>query len=227
MENNEKSEYICPLTLYYMEDPVLASDGHIYEKDAIMKWYNTDAKHLSPMNRQILKEEFKEQKELKIEIDNYLKENNIDREKKDIVFDLDTVYISCVNCNQKLKIINKEYKFYRCGNPNCRQIFTILDSRKIREDMNNFRENYGYSVNNYVYNQTNQNNYNGRVIYPSSSNNIYSSNSYRSITNQNNYNGRFIYPSDSDNIYPSNSYRSITNRNNQNRSNSRNGCVLM
>jgi hypothetical protein len=223
MEDNEKSEYICPLTLYYMEDPVLASDGHIYEKDAIMKWYNTDAKHLSPMNRETLNGEFKEQKELKIEIDNYLKENNIDREKKDIVFDLDVVYISCVNCNQKLKIINKEHKFYRCGNPNCRQIFTILDSRKLREDINNFRENYGYSVNTqrYVYNQTNQNNYTGGIIYPSNSDNIYNQ------TNQNNYTGGIIYPSNSDNIYAPNSYRTITNRNNQNRRNSRNGCVLM
>ena len=55
-----------------MEDPVLASDGHIYEKDAIMKWYNTDAKHLSPMNRKTLNGEFKEQKELKIEIEIFL-----------------------------------------------------------------------------------------------------------------------------------------------------------
>ena len=61
MEDNENSEYMCPLTLYYMENPVLASDGHIYEKDAIIKWYNQDIKHLSPMNRTILDGQFIEQ----------------------------------------------------------------------------------------------------------------------------------------------------------------------
>ena len=164
MEDNENPNYICPLTLYYMENPVLASDGHIYEKDAILKWYNTDVKHLSPMNRKILDGKFIDQIELKKEIENYLKENSILREKKDIVFDLDIVYISCVNCNKKLKIVNKEHKFYRCGNPNCKQIFTLLDSKDIIENVNHFRQNYGYrpreitySNNNYVYN-SNRNN---------------------------------------------------------------------
>ena len=91
MEENEKDEYICPLTLYYMENPVLASDGHIYEKDAIVKWYNQDVKHLSPMNRKVLDENFVEQKKLKKEIDDFLKKNNITREGKDVVFDIENI----------------------------------------------------------------------------------------------------------------------------------------
>lgn len=136
MDTKEKSEYICPLTLYYMENPVLASDGHIYEKDAIIKWYNQDVKHLSPMNRKILDGKFIEQKELKNEISQYLNENNIKREEKDIVFNLEALYISCPNCNEKLKIINKEHPFYRCGNPSCKQIISLVNSRRLNINLN-------------------------------------------------------------------------------------------
>ena len=141
MEENENDEYICPLTLYYMEIPVLASDGHIYEKDAIIKWYNQDVNHLSPMNRQVLDGKFVEQKELKKEIEDFLKRNNIKREKKDLVFDIEVFYISCPNCNSKLKIINKEHKFYRCGNPDCRQIITLLNSRENILQIHNHNSN--------------------------------------------------------------------------------------
>ena len=72
--------------------------------------------------------------------------------------------IICVNCNKKLRIVNKGHKFYRCGNQNCRQIFTLLDSKDMIENINNFRQNYGYrpreiiySTNNYVYNSNRDN----------------------------------------------------------------------
>ena len=141
MDKKEKTDYICPLTLYYMENPVLASDGHIYEKDAIVKWYHQDVKHLSPMNRQILDDKFIEQTKLKNEINQYLINNNIEREEKDIVFNIEPMYISCPNCNQKLKIINKEHQFYRCGNPYCKQIISLLNSRQISDFLQNSRYN--------------------------------------------------------------------------------------
>jgi hypothetical protein len=139
MDKKEKTEYKCPLTLYYMENPVLASDGHIYERDAIIKWYNQDVKHLSPMNRKVLDGNFVEQTELKNEINQYLNNNNIEREEKDIVFNIEVMYISCPNCHQKLKIINKEHKFYRCGNPSCKQIISLVNSRRISENLQNLR----------------------------------------------------------------------------------------
>lgn len=37
--NIENDNYICPLTLYYMKNPVKASDGKIYEEKAIKKWF--------------------------------------------------------------------------------------------------------------------------------------------------------------------------------------------
>ena len=154
MEENEKDEYICPLTLYYMENPVLASDGHIYEKDAIIKWYNQDVKHLSPMNRKILDGNFVEQTKLKKEIDYFLKKNNITREEKDVVFDIEVFYISCPNCNSKLKIINKEHRFYRCGNPACKQVITLLNSQET------IRQEYNFNSNTNPYRITIQNNRN-------------------------------------------------------------------
>jgi hypothetical protein len=42
------NEYLCPLTLEIMIDPVLACDGHTYERDAILQIRGS----LSPMTRQ-------------------------------------------------------------------------------------------------------------------------------------------------------------------------------
>lgn len=43
-----RDEFICPITYELMRDPVVASDGHTYEKAAIEKWL----KHhqISPRN---------------------------------------------------------------------------------------------------------------------------------------------------------------------------------
>ena len=39
--------FLCPITLEIMTDPVIASDGHTYERDAITKWIRSKGK--SPM----------------------------------------------------------------------------------------------------------------------------------------------------------------------------------
>ena len=56
MESTEKEEeilefpdnYKCPITQEIMTNPVIASDGHSYEKDAIKKWFDS-GKRISPM----------------------------------------------------------------------------------------------------------------------------------------------------------------------------------
>jgi hypothetical protein len=140
MDNIEKEEYMCPLTLNYMKNPVLASDGNIYEKEAIMKWYNTDTDKLSPLNREKLKNIFIDQPELKEEIDKFLIDNNINNCDIDPIFNSKTIYINCPKCNQKLQIINKDHKYYRCGNIFCKQIITLLDSTRMYERIHTFRE---------------------------------------------------------------------------------------
>lgn len=34
-----RDEFLCPITFELMIDPVIASDGHTYERSAIEKWY--------------------------------------------------------------------------------------------------------------------------------------------------------------------------------------------
>jgi SUMO ligase MMS21 Smc5/6 complex component len=36
--DSEFDEIICPITLKIMEDPVIAADGHTYERSAIQEW---------------------------------------------------------------------------------------------------------------------------------------------------------------------------------------------
>ena len=33
------NEWLCPITLSIMRNPVIASDGHSYEKSAIEEWF--------------------------------------------------------------------------------------------------------------------------------------------------------------------------------------------
>jgi hypothetical protein len=40
-----------------MEDPVIAADGHSYEKEAIVKWFNM-GKKVSPITCERLKHDF-------------------------------------------------------------------------------------------------------------------------------------------------------------------------
>jgi len=47
-----KKIYSCPITLTIMEDPVICSDGHTYERKAIEKWLRTNNK--SPNTNDVL-----------------------------------------------------------------------------------------------------------------------------------------------------------------------------
>jgi hypothetical protein len=42
-------QYLCPITTDIMTDPVLCTDGHVYEKTAIQKWLDTH--NTSPMTK--------------------------------------------------------------------------------------------------------------------------------------------------------------------------------
>ncbi len=49
MEDNDiYKSILCPITFELMEDPVMASDGHTYDKKAIEEWFNK-GKQTSPM----------------------------------------------------------------------------------------------------------------------------------------------------------------------------------
>jgi hypothetical protein len=49
-------DYSCPITHQLMVDPVLASDGHTYEREAINKWLEKN--NTSPMNNTVLQHKY-------------------------------------------------------------------------------------------------------------------------------------------------------------------------
>ena len=52
-ENKQLTEnFICPITMEVMKDPVICSDAHTYERSAIEKWLSTNS--CSPITRQII-----------------------------------------------------------------------------------------------------------------------------------------------------------------------------
>ena len=135
--NNENTDekYICPITNDYMVNPVLACDGHIYEKDAIKCWLKIDG--TSPMTREKIKNVFVEQIQLRVEIQEYCKDNNISLDKIDPVYyqrinhnhqrdSSGNLLTTCNNCRQQLIIDSRSPAiFFRC--PKCGQTIRLLN----------------------------------------------------------------------------------------------------
>lgn len=48
----DRQDLICPITLCLFHDPVLAGDGHVYERNAIIQWIEQQG--TSPLTRQPL-----------------------------------------------------------------------------------------------------------------------------------------------------------------------------
>ncbi|CAM4374102.1 MAG: hypothetical protein LEGION0398_MBIBDBAK_00104 [Legionellaceae bacterium] len=61
--------WICPITQLIMEDPVIAEDGHSYERIAIMQWL--ELKNISPITRQTISDKLITNYALKNSIDEY------------------------------------------------------------------------------------------------------------------------------------------------------------
>lgn len=47
------AQFLCPITKEIMNDPVIALDGHTYQRDAIQAWFDT-GNNTSPMTREII-----------------------------------------------------------------------------------------------------------------------------------------------------------------------------
>ena len=75
MDKDCPDEYICPITLDYMLDPVKASDNKVYEKEAIEDWFRCN--NVSPITREEISKNFESQEILKLKISRHLTENNI------------------------------------------------------------------------------------------------------------------------------------------------------
>jgi len=55
-EEPPPADFICPITTELMSDPVMAADGHSYERSAIERWLAT--KSTSPMTGEALVHSF-------------------------------------------------------------------------------------------------------------------------------------------------------------------------
>ena len=56
MNENESfntDHFICPISLEFMKDPVMCSDGNTYERSAISQWFRNHK--TSPINNEVLK----------------------------------------------------------------------------------------------------------------------------------------------------------------------------
>lgn len=47
------NEFMCPITMVIMKEPVLASDGYTYEKEAIQQWLQSNT--ISPLTRESMR----------------------------------------------------------------------------------------------------------------------------------------------------------------------------
>ena len=81
MSDNDNYNYICPIIRSIMTDPVIAPDGHTYERCAIEAWLRINP--ISPLTREKMYiHQLVPNVSLKNIIDEYIKINNI---KPDII----------------------------------------------------------------------------------------------------------------------------------------------
>ena len=53
--NQVPNEFRCPITLEIMEDPVITADGHTFERNAILMWFQNGRNLISPKTNQRLR----------------------------------------------------------------------------------------------------------------------------------------------------------------------------
>jgi hypothetical protein len=64
------NEYMCPITGELMEDPVVAADGHTYERAAIEQWFAT-GRRTSPKTNAVIEARLVPNTQLRILINEY------------------------------------------------------------------------------------------------------------------------------------------------------------
>jgi hypothetical protein len=74
-------DFNCPITHQLMVDPVIAGDGHTYEREGITKWLEKN--NTSPMNNNVLQHKYLAPNLFaKKTIEQFLKDNNVCSEEK-------------------------------------------------------------------------------------------------------------------------------------------------
>lgn len=69
-------EFLCPITMNIMQDPVVGPDGHTYERTAIVDWLTTSGQNQSPMTREPMTvDQLKPNYALRTSIERWISEN--------------------------------------------------------------------------------------------------------------------------------------------------------
>lgn len=75
------NEFMCPITMVLMKDPVLASDGYTYEKEAIQQWLRSNT--ISPLTREPMRMDgCRPNRALKDAIERWQKDKETPKKKK-------------------------------------------------------------------------------------------------------------------------------------------------
>ena len=69
-DDDVPNEYLCPITSEIMEDPVVAADGHSYERTAIEHWFDI-GRHTSPKTNEPIDTRLIPNVQLRILIEEY------------------------------------------------------------------------------------------------------------------------------------------------------------
>lgn len=106
MENNSDI-FTCPITQQLFDKPVLACDGHFYEKSAIKEWLR---KHdTSPLTNLPMKKHLVTSHVFKNQLDNFYQNNPIELENKYCIISLDKNHFHYYK-KIELQINNCEFK---------------------------------------------------------------------------------------------------------------------
>ena len=127
MDNEYPAHYVCPITMDLMTEPILASDGNVYDKKAIFDWY--DLNQTSPLTRETLDPNFVLLEDLQEEIHSFMKKHNIK------VFDYRTNRdptlrkINCSRCDNNV-VIHLDQTINECNMCNVRYLVIGCNSCK-------------------------------------------------------------------------------------------------
>ncbi|ELU10109.1 hypothetical protein CAPTEDRAFT_93086 [Capitella teleta] len=74
-DDGAPDEYLCPITRELMTDPVMASDGYTYEREAIISWINSGQSNSPMTNAPLLTSDLTPNRSLKMLVSRFIQEN--------------------------------------------------------------------------------------------------------------------------------------------------------
>ncbi len=131
--------YICPITKLIFKDPVVAEDGQVYERTAIIKWFRSN--NISPLTRNVISEKVYPLFFLKNEIVSYL-DKHPDLKKDQYIKIFDPIEILEIIENEKFKDLYdySEFKLRYCFFSDNDSDLESIISQDIIEDENGLYE---------------------------------------------------------------------------------------